>query len=694
MNQPRSHRPAPLRLLLLTLAFELLAASHLPAVTFPLRWHWSNPTPHGNNIIDMAYHNGVYVEVAERGQVLSSEDLALWIPRDTHVTNTLQAVGYFQDRLIVTGENGLVLYADSLDAIQSVDLGTTDWLEGVAASTNLLVAVGDNAAIYTSVDGATWQRRPQPFSTWLRSVTYGAGVFVTVGEGGFIATSADGVSWVPRTSRTTNDLNKVVWTTNAFWVAGDGGTVLLGLNNGTTWQSLSSGATNVLYTTAGYAGSTLVAGNVEVRLRSNLVWSDQLDPSQSPSPAPRWTYFSSLWDGSAYLLGGRSGMLVQGVQTNATAAWQTPTSPIRNWLWDVTRTPGLYVAVGDHANIMTSDNGLDWELELVPDAVTNSIFLGVGGTTNLLVAAGSSGSLVYSPNAQRTVVTTNADGSTTTNTGSAFGVVWYAVTPNPAPNDDLQGVGTLGNLIVVTGGSGAILTSADGTNWTRRTALTTNFLSSVTDFPGGLVAVGDRGTILLSPDGASWTAHPFGTTNWVYRVRYLGGQLIAVGQNGLILVGTDGVSWTPQASGTSRWLNDVAYLDNTYFVVGNQGTVLTSPNAAAWTNLGTITEKSLYGLAVNGGQLIAVGTEGTILRSQIIPQLTPVNILKFSRTSGQNLFLFSGQADQRFTLDASTTLTNWITGPLLEFYDSSGTLLYLPDTNAAPMEFYRTTLTP
>jgi len=43
-------------------------------------------------------------------------------------------------------------------------------------------------------------------------------------------------------------------------------------------------------------------------------------------------------------------------------------------------------AVGDRATVVTSGNGIDWSLELVPDSVTNSIFLGVGGTTNLLLA--------------------------------------------------------------------------------------------------------------------------------------------------------------------------------------------------------------------------------------------------------------------------------------------------------------------
>src|SRR3989454_9208078 len=61
-------------------------------VNFPLRWRWSNPRPHGNNIVDMAYSPGlgVGVQVAERGQVYTSDDLSTWLPRDSGVTNALR----------------------------------------------------------------------------------------------------------------------------------------------------------------------------------------------------------------------------------------------------------------------------------------------------------------------------------------------------------------------------------------------------------------------------------------------------------------------------------------------------------------------------------------------------------------------------------------------------------------------------
>jgi hypothetical protein len=181
------------------------------AVEFPLRWRWSNPSPHGGNVVDMAYSAplGLAVQVAERGQIYTSGDLSLWLPRESHVTNSLRAVTFFNagqgQRIIITGESGTVLYADQADNFQAgtlLDGSTTDWLEAVAASANLLVSVGDNGAIYTSTNGISWKRQNSGTPTWFRGVAHGSATFVAVGEEGAIFTSSNGASWNKRTAPT------------------------------------------------------------------------------------------------------------------------------------------------------------------------------------------------------------------------------------------------------------------------------------------------------------------------------------------------------------------------------------------------------------------------------------------------------------------------------------------------------------
>lgn len=671
-----------------------------------MRWRWSNPLPHGGNVVDMTYSSqlSLGVQVAERGQIYTSGDLDLWLPRDTFLTNALRAITFFGQRIVVTGENGIVLYSDDGEHFQPgtlVDGATTDWLEAVTASFTLLVAAGDNGAIYTSTTGATWKKQNSGTNTWFRGAAAGSGNYVVVGESGVILTSPNGTNWTRRTSATSQDLNRVAFAAGRFTAVGAAGVALSSTNGGINWFAETTGATNALqYATTG-GQDRLVDGANEVRIQDSQVWTNQLAKSNGP---PDWTYFSAIGRPGFFLIAGQSGMQSEGYQNSTEPYdWLTPYDSVRNWLWDVVRLPSFYTAVGDLGTVMTSGNGVDWTLELPPPTVTNTTFLGVGGTTNLLVAVGDSGTIIYSPNDTMDIIVTNESG-TATQKVSTLGVIWHAAPP--VTTNTLQGVGVLNNsLFVVTGARGTILTSTDGIVWLPRTSPTTNLLSGVAGWPGGLVAVGDNGTALSSADGILWTKRTVNTTNWLFRVRWLNGVFVAVGQNGSIVTSADGVTWTNRVSGTANWLTDATFVGDTWFVVGIGGTVLTSSNLVNWIQRGTLTKKALYGAATDTKQLVAVGVEGAILRSQVVPDLTPVSFLGFSRVttngpgSAYNLFLFGGKTDQRFTLDRATNLVEsaWATGPELEIFDGSGTLYYLESisgTNVPPLEYYRTILTP
>src|SRR5439155_20966752 len=141
---------------------------------------------------------------------------------------------------------------------------------------------------------------------------------------------------------------------------GDGGAVLTS-TNGTSWQPEDAGATNYLTTASGAIDTRLAAGELEVRLRQTNLWQNELSATSASRP-PFCTYLSSFWDGRLFLLGGRSGMIVEGFQTNLAApyVWVTRNDSIRNWLWHLTRAPNFYIAVGDLGTVMTSEDGIDW----------------------------------------------------------------------------------------------------------------------------------------------------------------------------------------------------------------------------------------------------------------------------------------------------------------------------------------------
>ena len=681
------------------------------AISIPLRWRWSNPRPHGNNVVDMAYSDtlGLAVQVAERGQLYTSVDFDLWLPQESGTTRALRAVTFFGERIVVTGESGTVLYADSPEQFapgQLIDGPTGDWLEAVCASSALLVAVGDGGAIYTSTNGVQWKRQANPESSphWLRGVAAGSGGYAAVGESGTILTSVNGTNWTKRGSGTSVHLNRVAFNYNTYTAVGDTGVVLVSTDAGLHWQpeSPSPGASRSLFATAHRGADQVIVGDSEVRLSDDGVWSNELAKPDGP---PAWTYYSTIGRRGFFFIAGRTGMMAEGYQVGFEPYfWLTTAPAFRSWLFDVVSTPNLQVAVGDRATVLTSGNGVDWSLELVPDSVTNAIFLGVGGTTNLLVVAGSQGSLMISTNGWTNLVTTNATGNVITQAVSTLGIFWQAIEPRLTTNE-LQGVAWFQEQYVVAGDRGIVFTSPDGTHWARQTTPTTKLLSSLAASPGLLVATGDDGILLTSPDATNWTTRAAGTTNWLYRVRALDNRFITVGQNGTILTSPDGTDWTPRSSGTDAWLYDAAWIAGTWFAVGAQGTVLSSDDAITWTSRGTITPKSLYAAATDAHQLITVGVEGVILRSPVVPDPTPIEILDYSRsttTNGatcRNLFLFGGRTDQRFTLDyrAAFDTNVWVSGPRLEFLDGSGTLFYLesiPAANAPPKEFYRATLAP
>lgn len=636
-------------------------------------WLWSTPVPHGNNIYDMTSSNGLAVQVGEKGRIYTSLDWDLWSPRSSGTTKALRGVAFFKGEILITGEEGIVVHAatDALTNFASIQLATTDWMESVAASTSLAVAVGDNGLVATTTDGANWQIK-HPGTTWLRSVAFGNGTFVAVGETGFVATSADGMRWQQRTTGTTVNLNRVAWLGARFCVVGDGGHVMVSTDGtGASWATLSGSnpPTGDLYFAAGSGlGNLLVGGATELRLTESAgaTWLNQLD-SGSTNSAPSWTYFTGFYDGASFLVGGRTGMLVQGIRSTSGVEWITPSDSLRNWIWDLTQWQDSIVAVGDFGTVLSSTGGEGFDVEVLPAAVTSELLLGAAGSPQRIAAVGTRGTVVTSTNI----------------------VSWSQSLPNPTTND-LMGITWWSGAFLAVGGNGTILRSADGLAWSKQTSPTTAFLSGICAFPGGLTAVGDLGTVLTSTDGATWVKRPTNTTNWLYRTRWLMDHLVAVGEAGTILTSVDGMSWSTQATGRTNWLTDVAMMEGNTYVVGQQGTVLRSTNLTQWETVPSITQKALYAALATPHQLYAGGVEGVLVRLQT----SPLAILDDTLSQGTNTVLLSGIPSATAALQTNTTLgsqASWTDASTFEFLANTGLAFseIIAVTNLPPRRFVR-----
>jgi hypothetical protein len=513
---------------------------------------------------------------------------------------------------------------------------------------------------------------------------------MAVGEDGAVLSSQNGTNWNALASGTIEHLNHVSYSLGRFWIAGNNG-LLLTNQTGGGFRTVPLGLTNALYSISTSPTEVLVTGD------SALVLSDPgfSQPVLQTNNVPSWPFYTSLWDGRLFLVGGKGGMVLEGFRTNATAPlhWYSQSESPRSWLWSVTRANGFYVATGASGTILTSVDGVNWEMESTPTATQGEILMGVAANPEVIVAAGTSGKILYSPNELVTLVSTNAQGESITNVVSLYGLDWREANPG-LTTQNLQGVAERDGTFVVAGASGTILTSANGSTWVQRLSGTLNTLSAVAAHAGGFVAAGDRGTLLSSSDGVFWRTEYSGVTNWIYGVKFVNNRFIAVGEAGLILESADGKRWDVRNSGTSTWLNSVAYTNGKYFVSGDEGVLLSSSDAVTWVAEPPITVRSLYSLATHESQVIAVGTEGTILRKRLAPFNSPVQILDLAHQAEITTFLFLGKPGQRFQIEGTLNLPGgWVGGAEAEIRRADGTLIYL-QRDSSPRRYFRTVAEP
>lgn len=675
-------------------------------------WRWSNPWPHGNNIVDLAYRGGRYVQVTDHGGIYASTNRLVWERLESGTLQDLRGLALLGDRWLVTGAEGTALYSDDGVSFHAARLEppTTAWLEGVAASSDpaIAVAVGDEGTIYRTTDGTNWSRvEATPLAAWLSGVAYGGGRFVAVGEGGVVASSADGMTWETASSPTSAYLTRVAYGDGRFLAVGDGGEILES-TDGLRWRSERQiGLTNDLLVAALGPGRAVVAGTDALWLREGTGrWLNQLSDQAIPVPAPEWTYAAAVWDGDRWLLAGRTGVAVEGVLTNVpplnnVTLWPRLDDSVRGSLWAAERIGDTYLAVGERAIVLSSLSGAEWRQEIAQTNDSQTLYYGVGGSDSMALVVGTGGGMVRSAVGYAEVTVTNsldAGGRThhlvTTNRVPLLGLEWEAV-GGGLTTATLQGVGWNGVEYLVTGENGTLLRSPNGRDWTLSRLGTEALVSSVAWTGSRWVASGvsgDRFNLFVSEDADRWTALDSGTTNWIYRVRSWPGRVVAVGQQGVILESDDGVRWTRRESGTTAFLTDVRRVGDAYYVGGTEGTLRRSLDLVTWTPLSPPTGKSILGLASRGGQLVAVGAEGIILRGVVEPGAEPVAITAFAhrrdRVPPVDLLLLEGTPEAGFHLESSEALNGWEIGEA-QALDADGVRFEAREA-ATGSRFYRT----
>lgn len=691
-----------------------------------LTWRWSNPSPFGNSIADLAFRtNRLYLAAGDRGALWVADALPDWRRAKTGTTAALRGVAYLGDRAVVVGEGGTVLWSDG-EVFASASTGRTNWLEGVAASADRVVAVGDGGTVLVSTNGIDWKPASTGKTNNLTSVTYASGLFVAVGDAAFVASSPDGLSWTVRnTGKTGFNLYRVAPVPTGVMAVGDAGNYVISRTAQLAlWDAGRIATTNALTSVLAVGTERLVGGAGELRFGVNLlgnwVWSSEVNPLRA-NPAPLLTYQCLLWDGQRVVAGTRGGLIVTGTRSTTLAGFNWSYTEPKGFdsIWDsmVIAAPGtnvsvaftgtvptfttntqpqtLRLTVGEAAQFMDSADGKNWNRGLAPSSASGVSFYALGGRSNLVVASGSSGALALSRTEFTPLVSTNAatNGNQVvrvvlTNQVNTLGIAWESVASGVST--DLRAVCADSNLFVVAGAGGVILTSPDARSWTRRTSGSTAFLSGAAAWPGGYVVSGQNGALSTSANGLSWTARSTGTTRWLWRVRWLNDRLVAVGDGGTVLTSTDGVTWTARPTPSTTWWNDVGWQSGWFCLVGDGGVVALSQDLSNWVESPTLTTRNLYTVCSAGSQWVVAGSGAAILRARAAAFDAPVQILNYPKAPEESLFLFGGQMDQTFRLERSSDLQTWQDASDLEISDPEGVFLMLDTlTNAPDAQFFR-----
>ncbi len=272
-------------------------------------------------------------------------------------------------------------------------------------------------------------------------------------------------------------------------------------------------------------------------------------------------------------------------------SWTNANTNINDQVFCVVYGNSLYVQASGNASmgtagvIRSSADGITWTNRLT----TTTPFYCLGDNGSGTFIAGTTGGSLYR---------------------STNGINWTSVYNFTASSLQMFWV-AYGNgrwvVVASTGGAdGAVLTSTDGTNWTKTTLTQSQDLYGVAYGNGKFAAVGASGAIYTSTDGTTWIKQASPTTAGLYLVAFGQGEFVAVGSGGAVVVSRDGTNWQIEASGTSDDIYSVMFGNGRFaFSTGTGGYYLryTPPTISSIA--------PAAGLVAGGTSVVITGTNFT-----------------------------------------------------------------------------------
>lgn len=304
---------------------------------------------------------------------------------------------------------------------------------------------------------------------------------------------------------------------------------------------------------------------------------------QNPLPAMKDLNFI-ISNGSRYLAGGN------GVLLASLNGWHwTSIDSIKasDTLISAVWTGTQFVMIDVDGWIMRSPDGLNW--------IRNEEILRFGAkslawTGSRIVAVGGNGNVGFA-------------------SISSDGINW--TTPekcNSAYN--LTSVTWTGSRLYAVGGN--VITSIDGTNWTRISSQISNCYESITWTGSKLRAVGSS-QVATSSDGEVWSYDTLPTSHLLTSITSIGSQIVVGSREQAIFTSSGDKIWNErELDYTGESVNYVNHIGNRCYAVGNKGTMYISEDGITWCNRQP--RNTLFSVIWTGELFVGVGAS-TILTS-------------------------------------------------------------------------------
>lgn len=608
-----------------------------------------------------AYLPGIYTAAGSNGMIRNSSDLSSWAAA-TGIADSIGSIAK-GNVWIATGQAGRIW--------KSVDGGVT-WISQTVSAALLnfcavlngtYILVGDGGAVYTSTDAVTWNAHFVTTTKNLRGIAFHAStsLYVVVGTGAILATSPDLVTWTvrPLPSDVTGDLLTVVAGAAGLVASGTLAGAYLRSTDAATWVLRSLADSVTIYASAASTDTILLSGSngaVYFSTDSGVIFSKASVAANTP-------LLSASWAQGDWLLGAVNGLVYHSSDLKAfTAGYVGAANDVRA----VLMSAPVYVLVGKENSIQVSSDSAVWT-SVVPDASTqdwknirvlNGMAWLVGGggrlacssdmksfrfiTTGTTVdlhdiawngvagkytVCGASGYVASAPDllvaspawTVATAVTADTlarglwNGSIYTFASDSAVVTSLDAVTLTLQKPTINGVVYTGTLWIQYGNSGAVYTSTDFIEWTKRVSGTTQNLLAGLAQGGTIVLVGANGACIRSTDGVAWTSVSVGTTNQINAITWNAGAgaLGIACSGGKAYRSTDlGATWASIYSGAhtqdflSIWARGAEW-----DICGGGGLWMYSADGVTWADFTTGVSTNLWA----GSGNCVVGDAGTML---------------------------------------------------------------------------------